>query len=249
MNTLAESGEIKQIIVVTDGRSNMGVSPVLAAGRAYDSGITVSTIGIINHRNSSDEKDIEEVEEIARAGGGLCEYSRIENLGRTMQDLTHKTAQKTIEQIVSRQLKSIIGEEIEAMEPRSRLKIVEFIEKYGDNINLKCIVLLDTSGSMRDKLDTARKSVVELLESLQERQGNSSIAVITYPGEEAGMCGVICGFTNEKGILKQKLEAIRAGGGTPTGPAILMAREQMFKYYEVSGSDIYEEPEALQYYV
>ena len=166
-----------------------------------------------------------------------------------MQALTHKTAQKTIEQIVSRQLKSIIGEEIEAMEPRSRMKLVEFIEKYGDNINLKCIVLLDTSGSMRDKLGIARKSVVELLESLQGRQGKSSIAVITYSGEDAGMCSVICGFTNEKSILKQKLEAIRAGGGTPTGPAILMAREQMLKYYEVSGDDVYKEPEALQYYV
>ena len=249
MDTLVESGEIRQIIVVTDGRSNIGISPISAAKRAYDSGITVSTIGIINHRNSSDEKDIEEVEEIAKAGGGLCEYSRIENLGRTMQNLTHKTAQRTIEQIVSRQLKSIMGEEIEDMEPRSRLKLVEFIEKYGDNINLKCIVLLDTSGSMRDKLAIARKSVVELLESLQGRLGNSSIAVITYPGEEEGTGSLICGFTNEISILMQKLESIRAGGGTPTGPAILMACEQMYRYYQVSGNDIYEEREALKYYV
>jgi Ca-activated chloride channel family protein len=249
MKTLAESGEIKQIIVVTDGRSNMGISPVLAAGRAFDSGITVSTIGIINPRNSADEKDIEEVEEIAKAGGGLCEYSGMENLGRTMQYLTHKTAQRTIEQIVSRQLKSIIGEKIDDMEPKSRLKIVEFIEKYGDNINLKCIVLLDTSGSMRDKLTIARKSVVDLLDSLKDRQGNSSIAVITYPGGDADMCSLICGFTNETSILEQKLEAIKAGGGTPTGPAILMACEQMFQYYKVSGSDIYEGGEALQYYV
>lgn len=249
MNMLADSGEIKQIIVITDGRSNMGMSPVDAALRAHESGITVSTVGIINHNSCSDEKDIEEVEEIAKAGGGICEYSHIENLGRTIQDLTRRTAQKTIEQIVSRQLRSIIGEEIEAMEPRSRLKIVEFIERYGDNINLKCIILLDTSGSMKEKLDTARKSVVELLENLRERKGKSNIAVITYSGEDAGMCSVICDFTNDTEILRHKLEEVRAGGGTPTGPAILMAREQMFRYYEVSGSDVYREPEAFKHYI
>jgi len=249
MNMLADSGEIKQIIVVTDGRSNMGISPVAAAAKARESGITVSTIGIINHGGSGDERDIEEVEEIAKAGGGLCQYSHIENLGRTIQDVTRKTAQKTIEQIVSRQLRSIIGAEIETMEPGSRLKIVEFIERYGDNINLECIILLDTSGSMRDKLNTARKSVVELLENLRERKGNSNIAVITYSGEDAGMCSVICDFTNDTEMLRQKLETVRAGGGTPTGPAILMAKEQLFRYYEVSGSDIYREPEALKHYV
>lgn len=249
MATLIDNGEIKQIIVVTDGRSNMGTNPVEAARKAFSEGITVSTIGVINLRNSSDEKDIEEVEEIARAGGGLCEYTHIEDLGRTMQNLTQKTAQRTIEQIVSRQLKNIIGEEIENIEPRSRLKIVDFIEKYGDNVNLKCVIVLDTSGSMRDKLCIAKRSVVELLSSLQGRRGSSSIAVIAYPGEEADGGSVICSFTSEISILKEKLEAIRAGGGTPTGPAILKACELLFSYYEVRGSDITEEREALQYYV
>ena len=249
MATLIESGEIKQIIVVTDGRSNTGISPVEAAKKAYDAGVTVSTIGVINLRSSGDEKDIEEVEEIAKAGGGLCEYSHIEDLGRTIQNLTHRTAQRTIEQIVSRQLKVIMGEEIENLEPRSRLKIVDFIEKYGENINLKCVVVLDTSGSMRDKLPAAKKSVVELLESLQGRKGSSSIAVITYPGEDAGMCSVICSFTSEISILKQKLELISSGGGTPTGPAILKACELMHQYYEVRGADISGEYEALKYYV
>ncbi|HYF81907.1 MAG TPA: VWA domain-containing protein [Clostridia bacterium] len=249
MAILIESGEIKQIIVVTDGRSNVGISPIDAAKRAYSAGITLSTIGVINFRGSSDEKDIEEVEEIAKAGGGLCEYSHIEDLSRTIQNLTHRTAQRTIEQIVSRQLKAMMGEEIENLEPKSRLKIVDFIEKYGENINLKCIVVLDTSGSMREKLSIARRSVVELLESLQGRKGSSSIAVITYPGEDAGMCSIICGFTSDISILRQKLELISSGGGTPTGPAILKACELMYQYYEVNGAVISEEHEALKYYV
>lgn len=249
MAKLIDSGEIKQIIVVTDGRSNMGISPVEAAKRAYDAGITVSTIGIINLKGSSDEKDIEEVEEIAKAGGGLCEYSHIEDLGRTIQNLTHRTAQRTIEQIVSKQLKLIMGEEIESLEPKSRLKIVDFIEKYGENINLKCVIVLDTSGSMRDKLSIARRSVVELLENLQGRKGSSSIAVIAYPGGASDLCSIICGFTTEISILRQKLELISSGGGTPTGPAILKACELMYQYYEVQSPDISEECEALKYYV
>lgn len=249
MAKLIDSGEIKQIIVITDGRSNMGISPVEAAKRAYGAGITVSTIGIINLRNSGDEKDIEEVEEIAKAGGGLCEYSHIEDLGRTIQNLTHRTAQRTIEQIVSRQLKLIMGEEIESLEPKSRLKIVDFIEKYGENINLKCVIVLDTSGSMRDKLHIARKSVIELLENLQERKGSSGIAVIAYPGGNSDLCSIICDFTGEISILRQKLEYISSGGGTPTGPAILRACELLYQYYEVQSKDVSEECEALKYYV
>ncbi len=249
MTTMIESGEIKQIIVITDGRSNMGINPVEAAKRAYNAGMTVSTIGVINLRGSSDEKDIEEVEEIAKSGGGLCEYSHIEDLSRTIQNLTHKTAQRTIEQIVSRQLKTIVGEEIENLEPRSRLKIVDFIEKYGESVNLKCIVLLDTSGSMRDKLAIAKRSLLELLENLQGRKGSSSIAVIAYPGGEEYMSSTICEFTSELNILKQKLEGIRCGGGTPTGPAIIRACQLMEQYYEVNSKDIQGESEALKYYV
>lgn len=249
MTKLIESGEIKQIIVVTDGRSNMGIGPVEAARRAFEAGITVSVIGVINCSGTSDEKDIEEVEEIAKAGGGLCEYSHIEDLGRTIQLLTQKTAQRTIEQIVSRQLKTIIGEDIESLEPKSRLKIVDFIEKYGENVNLKCIIVLDTSGSMRNKLHIARKSVVELLESLQDRRGGSNIAVITYPAENSEMCSVACGFTNEISILKQRLECMRTGGGTPTGPAIMKACMLMYDYYSAVDSDGEEGFEVKKYYV
>ncbi|MGE5633422.1 MAG: vWA domain-containing protein [Caulobacteraceae bacterium] len=249
MIELIDSGEIKQIIAVTDGRSNVGINPVEAAAKAFSAGITVSTIGVINHWASGNEKDIEEVEEIARAGGGLCEYTRIEGLGKTMQFLTQKTAQRTIEQIVSRQLKTIIGQDMENLEPQSRFKIVDFIEKYGDNVNLKCIIALDTSGSMRDKLHLAKKSIMELLENLQERKGNSSIAVIAYPGGSEAMCSLICGFTSEIDILRQKLESIRPGGSTPTGPAILKACELMYEYYNMQSKDEEADFEVKKYYV
>ncbi|MDD4503894.1 MAG: hypothetical protein PHS15_03580, partial [Clostridiaceae bacterium] len=175
---------------------------------------------------------------IAKAGGGLWEYSSIEDLDKIIQKLTHKTARSTIEQIVGRQLKVIIGEELEDLEPKSRIKIVDFIEKYGENINLKCILVFDTSESMRGKLDILKRSVIKLHESLQRRKGKSSIAVITYPGGNIDMCSIICDFTSDISILGQKLEIICSGKDTPVGPAILKACELMHQYYEVCDADI-----------
>jgi ABC-type iron transport system FetAB ATPase subunit len=142
-----------------------------------------------------------------------------------------------------------IGQDMEKLEPQSRFKIVDFIEKYGDNVNLKCIIVLDTSGSMRDKPHLAKKSIMELLENLQERKGNSSIAVITYPGENEAMCSLTCGFTSEIDILRQKLESIRPGGGTPTGPAILKACELIYEYYNMQEKGEEPEYDVKKYYV
>lgn len=221
MNGYQETGEIRQIIVITDGKSNTGASPVEAAEKANRTGLVVSTIGIVD--KSGDEKDVEEVERIAAAGGGLCEYAFIEDLGRTVQLLTQKTAQRTIEQIISRQLKNIVGTDIGSLEPQYRFKIVNFIEKYGDMVNLKCVIVLDTSGSMKNKLETAKKSLVDLLESLKERKGDSRIAVISFPGGGHEGCRVLCGFTDRPETLREKLSGLRSGGGTPTGPAIMRA--------------------------
>lgn len=238
MTALVDSGEIKQIVVVTESEYNSGTNSTKAAGKAYDAGITVSTIGIVNSRSSSDEREIKEVEEIARAGGGLCEFSSMEDLDETVQRLVRKTARRTIEQIVGRQLKAVIGEEIEDLEPESRIKIVDFIEKYGENINLKCILVFDINGSMRDRLDILEKSAIGLYESLQERRGRSSIAVIAYPGKNNDNCCVICDFTSDISILGQKLKMICSGSAIPAAPAILKACELMHQYYEVWDSDI-----------
>ena len=213
-------GEIKQIIIITDGKSNIGKSPVDAALDAYKRGITVSAIGIVDNDGSGDERDVEELEGIAKAGGGLCEYTHIQNLGMTMQIMTQKTAQKTLEQIVSRQLKSIVGTDINEIEPKSRYKIVDFIEKYGDKVNLKCVIALDTSGSMKYKLESAKQSLLDLLQSMKCRQGQSSIAVVTYPGQQNDVTSIVCKFTDNGDTLESRIRGIKAGGGTPTGPAI-----------------------------
>jgi len=246
MAALIENGEINQIIVVTDGRFNSGISSIEAAKEAYDAGVIVSTICITDQSSRSDERSIKGAEGIAEAGGGLCGYCHIEDLENKVKDLAHKTARKIIEHIVNRQLKAVIGEEIQYLEPEYRLKIADFIEKYEDNINQKCVIVLDTGGSMEDKLTALKKSVAELLKSLKKRKGDSCIAVIAYAGEDTGICSVICGFTSEISILEQKLELITSEGRMPIGTAILKAYELAYRYYEACRLGVPGEYETLQ---
>lgn len=248
MNIEKENGEIKQIIVITDGKSNIGINPIEAAKNANLQGILVSTIALIDGDNSGSEKDIEEVEGIAKAGGGLCEYTQIQDLSKTIKQMTQKTAQKTIEQIVSKQLKTIVGVDINNLEPTSRFKIVEFIEKYGDSINIKCVIVLDTSGSMKNKLEKAKKSMYELLQDMKCRKGKSSISVVKYPGIKNELCSIVCHFTQEPEILRDKIIGIKASGGTPTGPAIELACKVLQNFILENQEDLVEE-EIQRYYV
>nr|HQI16438.1 VWA domain-containing protein [Bacillota bacterium] len=73
MDAWIESGEIKQIIIVTDGKSGSGASSVEAAKKAYDKGIVISAIGIIDS-DAGSEREAEEAKKIAEAGGGLWYY-------------------------------------------------------------------------------------------------------------------------------------------------------------------------------
>ena len=253
-------GEIRQIIVLSDGRSNIGMSPIAAAANASKAGIVVSTIGIMES-GCSREEEVEELEGIAKAGGGLCEYTYINDLGRTMQLMTQKTAQKTIEQIVSKQLKNIIGVDVNELEPKSRFKIIEFIEKYGENINLKCVVLLDSSGSMEKRMESAKKSLKDLLINLNQRKGTSSIAVIAYPGEGNSVYSIMSDFTDNPDTLEQRIKDIRGQGGTPTGPAIEAActllqqrapqknKDEVNVEYGKTGTEEFLRQEAERYYV
>ncbi len=232
MDALIDNGEIKQIIVVTDAGHGLETGAIEAAKKAYDAGITVSAIGI-NNPQSNSEKGVQVVKGIAESGGGLWEYSFIEDLSKTMQDLTLKTAGRTIKQAVGRQLKAVIGDEIEDLEPKSKTKITDFINNYGENINLRCIVVFDVGESMGDNPVIMKKSVIEMFEGLRRRKGKSSIAVIFCTAENSGVYSTACDFTSEVYTLGQELEMIYPDGDISSGSPILKACELMHRYYEV----------------
>lgn len=222
-----EKMKINQIIVVTDGRSNIGGDPIMASKKAWENDIVVSSIGIIG-REESDESQIEEVQKIATKGSGEWELTYIENLSETLQMMTQKTVNKTLNCVVNKQLKEIIGSELEEIRPNDRNKFIEYIENLSDEITLKCCVLMDCSGSMKPKIQRARDSIIELMNSLQGRKGKSEIAIIAFPGRNKEMTNIISDFTDDIDLIKKKIYNMKASGTTPTAPAIYRAIE-MFK--------------------
>ena len=208
---------LKQIILISDGQSNRGPEPAGIAELALNNHIRVNTIGIVD--NKQDEGSILELENIAEKGGGVCELTDLENLSETLSRVTVKSVYETIEEVVSHELKEIIDVDMEEVHPRERNKITRIIDKIGDEIPLKCLILLDASGSMKKKIDIARKSIFELLMFLEERSGENQIGVMVFPGQ-VHYYELLCNFTKDIDELRDKIKSIEIGGTTPTGSAI-----------------------------
>lgn len=210
---------IKQIILVTDGQSNVGENPVEAAARAYKNGIIVNTIGVVDRKNPN-EAALNEIIDIAKAGGGNYEYSYIDELFQTMQSLTYKTVNQTLQEVISKQLKEMIGQDIYSMEPASRSKILNYIDDFSENVGVQCCILLDSSGSMGNKIHLARHSILDLIYSFKGRRGRVDVAVIAFPGDDFLTCKVVHNFNDTPDKLERSLYEVNPKGGTPTGPAI-----------------------------
>ncbi|MTI46495.1 vWA domain-containing protein [Sporosalibacterium faouarense] len=210
--------ELKQIILATDGESNVGADPIDVAKDIHNKGITISTIGIID--NNKSEKPLAEVHSIAEVGGGISEITNIENFSRTMEMVTQKSVYKTIEHAVNKELKEILGTELKDTPPQTRNQITELIDKYGEEVDLKCCVAIDCSGSMTNKINIAKNSVLNLLKVLKARKGRAEIAVIGYPGSNKIKPTILCPFTEKIEDLERGLQKIKTGGITPTGDAL-----------------------------
>lgn len=222
---------LKLITVVTDGKSNIGGSPIEAARDAKRAGIIVNAIGIVD----SDSSGVVEVKEIARAGGGLYELTRIEDLSETMQALTQKSVQMTIEEIVNSQIKNIIGKDLKDINPVVRSQVAEYVESLSDETDVEMVILLDTSGSMLYKIQAAKSSVIDLLNTLSGRKGRFSVALLQFPGPDS-MVKMLCGFTCDPLKLEEIVTAVGTGGNTPTAIAIreavsMLARQPQLEEY------------------
>ncbi|HHY14288.1 MAG TPA: VWA domain-containing protein, partial [Thermoanaerobacterales bacterium] len=209
---------INQIILVTDGQSNVGGDPALAAYEAASKGIIVNAIGIIDGENTG----IQEVKNIAQKGNGKHQLVEIKDLASSMVLVTQQSMQATLEQVVNAQLKELIDSEITEIIPDKRGAVFEFIEKMQDEIPMRCLILVDTSGSMVNKLQPSRDSIISLFKSFEVRTGEVSIGVMAFPGNKEH-AKIICPFTDNIHGLDRKLLRLQASGNTPTAPAIRAA--------------------------
>lgn len=222
---------MKQILIITDGCSNVGVSPVIAAAQALQEGITVNVAGVIDY-GTIGELGSTEIREIAKAGGGFSQIVGTKQLAQTMQMMTRKTVVQTIQQAVNRELTHILGEggaqHIGELPPAKRAQVVEVMDELAETSALEIALLIDASASMRPKLPAVEDSIRDLLLSLQSRSGLSRISVFHFPGGQMGADAVMdIGWTSELSQIKSLFGRLRMKGATPTGPAIL----QVIDYY------------------
>lgn len=216
---------MKQIILITDGCSNEGISPVVAAAHAQQEGIVVNVIGIVDDEGSiTAEHGAGEIAEIARAGGGMHRLVTPRDLSRTMQMMTRKTVTHTIQQVVQKELKHILGDEsIDQLPPERRAEVVEVIDDLGETSALKVALLVDTSASMKPKLRAVEDAIKDLLLSLQARSGKSEISVFRFPGSSTRKHELEkkLDWTQNLDKIGHLFNKLNMRGTTPTGPALL----------------------------
>lgn len=214
---------MKQILLITDGCSNVGLNPVIAAAQAKAEDITVNVIGVID-QGELGLLGSEEIREIAEAGGGMSRIVNSRQLSQTVQMMTRKTVSHTIQQAVGKELKQILGHSsLEQLPPTQRSEVVHVIDDMSETTALRVALLIDASASMKPKLAAVREAIHDLLLSLRARSGKSEIAVFHFPasvnGEEP--LEMDMNWTNELANLDKMFYKINMKGTTPTGPALL----------------------------
>jgi Ca-activated chloride channel family protein len=210
--------EMKQILLITDGRSNVGGDPARAAAYAAQNGITVNAVGIIDGDN--DVLSSDEIKAIALAGNGTWQMVPLGMLSATMCTVTYRSMHNTLENIVNAQVKKIVGSDMLDIEPAMRLPLVRYADTLADETPLRCVILVDCSNSMAVKLKTARAAILDLLASFKVRRAGGNLAVIAFPGQSGSHYQMICPFTDDMELLKGHLNELKHRGNTPTAHAI-----------------------------
>jgi len=214
---------LRQIILITDGCSNTGLNPVVAAAHAANAGVTVNVIGIID-QGEIGRSGAAEAEAIAQAGGGMCRIVQLRELAQTVQMMTMKTVAHTIRGVVERELKKTFAvETVEQLSPVKRAHVVKVMDDLGEQAGLRVCLLIDTSASMKAKLPSVEDAVYDLSLSLEARSGRSEISVLQYPDDIGEAAGVTVSWTDKLSDVKQIFKRMAPRGVTPTGPAIMSA--------------------------
>jgi len=213
---------MKQILLITDGCSNVGVSPVVAAAHAKSEGISVNVIGVVDHGDLG-EYGAEEIHEIAKAGGGLSRLVHAKELAQTVQMMTRKTVVQTIQLAVQKELKHVLGDHsIESLPPEKRGEVVRVMDELSETSELQVALLIDASASMKPKLLAVEEAIYDLMLSLQAREGKSEIAVFHFPGARHGDdCVLDFDWTTHLKGIHSIFPKLHMSGTTPTGPAMM----------------------------
>lgn len=219
---------MKQILLITDGCSNVGPSPIMAAAHALQEGITVNVVGVLDYGTIGELGGFE-IQEIAKAGGGIHRIVGTPQLAKTMQMMTRKTVVQTIQQAVNKEIQQILGGgAIEDLPPEKRSQVVEVVDELAETSPLQVALLIDASASMKPKLGAVEEAIRDLMLSLKAREGSSRLAVFHFPGRGSGEDIVKdVDWTADLDGARSLFHRLQMKGATPTGPALL----QVIDYY------------------
>ncbi|AZU59865.1 vWA domain-containing protein [Neobacillus mesonae] len=217
------TGKIRQILLITDGCSNQGEDPIAMAALAKEQGITVNVIGVMEH-DVIDEKGMTEIEGIAASGGGVSQIVYAKQLSQTVQMVTRKAMNQTIQGVVNRELQQILGrsQTMEDLPPEKRGEVMEVVDELGETVDLEVLILVDTSASMKHKLETVKEALLDLSLSLTARTGNNHFSVFVFPGKKNNVEKLL-DWTPKLQSLTSIFSQLSTGGITPTGPALRAA--------------------------
>ncbi len=219
---MGKAATLRQILVVTDGCSNVGMSPVAAATLAREQGITVNVIGVIDREEMGAQGE-REIREIAQAGGGLSDIVYPAQLTQTVQMLTRKAMTRTIQHVVNKELKEILGDSaMDSLSLDKRMQVAGMVDDLGERSDLEVVMLVDTSSSMKNKLAAVQQAIHDFSISLRSRSGRSRMAVCSFPGKQKHM-EVRIPWTEQVEKAHQLTAGLTMSGVTPTGPAIVEA--------------------------
>jgi len=223
-----KKGTLKQILLVTDGCSNKGEDPVATAALAHQQGIAVNVIGILDDDQTEDPEGLQEVEDVALSGGGVSQIVYQESLAQTVQMVTKQAMTQTLQGFVNNELKQILGpkQTLEDLDPEKRGEVMEVVEDMGETCDLEVLVLVDTSASMYDKIETVKEALIDLSLSLNARIGRNRFSIFSFPGRRKDV-ELVFDWSPRLDEISSVFPKLTSGGITPTGPAI---REAMYQF-------------------
>ncbi|MFP7495456.1 hypothetical protein SFC66_16940 [Terribacillus saccharophilus] len=238
---------LKQILLITDGCSNRGEDPAAVAALAYAQHITVNVIGILEEGHTEHSLSLEEVENIAKAGGGVSQLIFKQALTETVQMVTKQAMTQTIEGVVNKELKQILGpgNTLDDLPPDKRGDVLEVVEEISETANLEVLILVDTSASMHHKLPVVKEALIDLSISMNARLGNNKFTIFGFPGKREAAVKVM-EWTDRLENVSSVFPKLATGGVTPTGPALREAihefsRQSLVKRPENDRMTEYEE--------
>lgn len=227
-----DRGTLKQILLITDGCSNTGVSPVGVAADAFYMGVTVNVIGVLEDHQTETDRAFKEIEEIASAGGGIYNIVYKKNLSETVQAVTRQAMSQTLQGVVNEELTQIFGAEksLAEMDPEKRGEVMEVVDELEETCDLEVLLLIDTSASMHDKLMTVKEALIDLSGNLHARSGNNQFCINQFPAKRKPV-EMIHDWSPQLDAISVIFPKLTSGGLTPTGTALeasLTAWEQLY---------------------